>query len=184
MACAVDGYCHAEGDSNDCSAPAAPDAAVAPAEPECPACNTPPAACPSECETLAFEATGDCVQGECVYDPVVAYSCPYGCDPGTGACREDTQACAGVLCDSDVTCGGTCRSGSGCCFIEQYQKTSSNIACCDGADPRVRIVDCGDGQNHWVEVYGSNCGVGREGPANYGSPCVAITCERIVCPIP
>jgi hypothetical protein len=48
---------------------------------QCGECNQPPAACDGECEAIAFEPIGDCVAGDCVYQPLGGYTCPFGCDP-------------------------------------------------------------------------------------------------------
>jgi hypothetical protein len=111
MACDVEGYCHAEGDATDCTP--TPDAP--PAAPTCGGpCDSPPTSCASECEALAYEPTGDCVDGECVYQPVVAYTCPYGCNTATGACYQPPDVCDEQICDHPTACGGACLAGSGC----------------------------------------------------------------------
>jgi hypothetical protein len=81
---------------------------------ECGECNQPPAACEGECEAIAFEPIGDCVAGECVYQPLGGYTCPFGCDPSLGDCREPSQVCEGEPCGELAACGGACVAGSGC----------------------------------------------------------------------
>ena len=154
---------------------------------DCGFCTMPPApTCEGECASAVYDPNGTCADGGCSYASHVE-DCAFGCDPSSGACRSDpAQACSDVMCGEKSACGGTCDMATGCCFKEQYDKSTGfayngATVCCDGTDPRLGYADCGDGDDHWAVESSTNCAVAYEGDDNYGGPCAQVTCERIVC---
>ena len=121
-----------------------------------------------------------CEQG----DDLVTYSdCGSGSDHlvmPAGNCAfmvaDDGVACAKIGCRSS-TCAKSCQ-GLG------YQKSTGPAGgqvCCEKGDTLVKVIDCGNGNNHSVSTS-NECGIAVEGEGNYGSACAQILCSTKPCP--
>jgi hypothetical protein len=117
-------------------------------------------------------------------DDLVTYS---DCGSGSDHVVMPAGNCAFMVADDGVACAKiTCRSSTCAksCQGVGYQRSTGPVGgqvCCEDGDTLVKVIDCGNGNNHSVSTAGQ-CGIGVEGSGNYGSACAQILCSTQPCP--